>query len=180
MLWGLGVEQVKLDKLLMGGLDYYTGIVFEFILLENSEFGSVGSGGRYDELVEKTTGIKTPAVGGSIGLDRLFAALEEMGDITPRTAAEVIVFNMDKNLIPEYLNITTNLRNNGIDTEIYYETAKLDKQFKYAEAKNIQVAIIFGMNESKKRKVNLKNLKEKEQVTVDMDDLITQVKSMLW
>ena len=180
MLSGLGVEQMKFDKFLMRGLDYYTGIVFEFILLEKPEFGSVGSGGRYDELVEKTTGIKTPAVGGSIGLDRLFAALEEMGDITPRTAAEVIVFNMDKNLIPEYLNITTNLRNNGIDTEIYYETAKLDKQFKYAEAKNIQVAIIFGMDESKKRKVNLKNLKEKEQVTVDMDDLITQVKSMLW
>ncbi|HEX9503283.1 MAG TPA: histidine--tRNA ligase [Patescibacteria group bacterium] len=180
MLSGLGVEQMKFDKFLMRGLDYYTGIVFEFILLEKPEFGSVGSGGRYDELVEKITGIKTPAVGGSIGLDRLFAALEEMGDITPRTAAEVIVFNMDKNLIPEYLNITTNLRNNGIDTEIYYETAKLDKQFKYAEAKNIQVAIIFGMDESKKRKVNLKNLKEKEQVTVDMDDLITQVKSMLW
>src|SRR5258708_11356047 len=161
MLSGLGVEQMKFDKFLMRGLDYYTGIVFEFILLEKPEFGSVGSGGRYDELVEKITGIKTPAVGGSIGLDRLFAALGENGGYNPRHAAQLTRFNNVKNLIPEYLNITTNLRNNGIDTEIYYETAKLDKQFKYAEAKNIQVAIIFGMDESKKRKVNLKNLKKK-------------------
>src|SRR5258708_32120961 len=116
MLWGLGVEQVKLDKLLRGGLDYYTGIVFEFILLEKPEFGSVGSGGRYDELVEKITGIKTPAVGGSIGLDRLFAALGEKGDITPRTAAEGRGFNMGKNLNPEYLKITNNFKNNGIET----------------------------------------------------------------
>src|SRR5258708_38298872 len=98
MLWGLGVEQMKFDKFLMRGLDYYTGIVFEFILLEKPEFGSVGSGGRYDELVEKITGIKTPAVGGSIGLDRLFSALEEKGDINPRTAAEGIEFHMCKKL----------------------------------------------------------------------------------
>src|SRR5258708_35449857 len=86
MLWGLGVEQMKFDKFLMRGLDYYTGIVFEFILLEKPEFGSVGSGGRYDELVEKTTGIKTPAVGGSIGLGRLIAGLGGMGGITSPSA----------------------------------------------------------------------------------------------
>src|SRR5258708_14514267 len=95
MLSGLGVEQMKFDKFLMRGLDYYTGIVFEFILLEKPEFGSVGRCCRYGELVEKTTGINTPAVGGSIGLDRLFSALEEMGDINPRTAGEVKGFNMD-------------------------------------------------------------------------------------
>ena len=180
LLTGLGVEKMKFDKYLMRGLDYYTGIVFEFVLTEKPEFGSVGGGGRYDNLIEKTTGMKTPAVGGSIGLDRLFMALEDMGEITPRTAAEVIVFNLDKNFTADYLNMVTNLRAADIDTEIYYETAKLDKQFKYAEAKNIQVAVIYGSEEAKQRKVNLKNLKEKEQVTVDLDDLITQVKSMLW
>ncbi|OGE82760.1 MAG: histidine--tRNA ligase [Candidatus Doudnabacteria bacterium RIFCSPLOWO2_01_FULL_44_21] len=180
LLSGLGVEQMMFDKYLMRGLDYYTGVVFEFVLLEKPEFGSVGGGGRYDNLIEQTTGMATPAVGGSIGLDRLLAALEELDVISPQTAAEVIVFNLDKNLTPEYLNILTNLRNAGLDAEFYYEPAKLDKQFKYAEAKNTQVAVIMGSNEAKKRKVNLKNLKEKQQITVDLDDLITEVKSMLW
>ena len=88
--------------------------------------------------------------------------------------------NLDKNLTAEYLNIVTNLREAGIDCEFYYDASKLDKQFKYAEAKNIQVAVIYGPNEAKSRKVNLKNLAEKEQVTVDLDDLATEIKSMLW
>ena len=180
LLSGLGVENMRFDKYLMRGLDYYTGIIFEFGLLEKPEFGSVGSGGRYDNLLEKITGTKIPAVGGSIGLDRLFAAIEEMDVVAPKTAAEVIILNLDKNLTAEYLNMATNLRNAGIDTEFYYEPAKLDKQFKYAEARNMQVAIIFGADESKKRQVNIKNLQEKQQVTVDMADLITEVKSMLW
>lgn len=180
LLAGFGVSNIKFDPYLMRGLDYYTGIIFEFFLKNKTDFGSVGSGGRYDNLIEKVSGKPMPAVGGSIGLDRLFAALTDAGLIAPQTAAEVIVFNLDKNLVPEYLNITTNLRAAGINAEFYYDTAKLDKQFKYAESKNIQVAVIFGSDEAKKRKVNLKNLKEKEQVTVDLDDLISSVKSMLW
>ena len=170
-----------LNAQLVRGLDYYTRTVFE-IWSQDDEQGrvSLGGGGRYDNLIEQTTGMATPAVGGSIGLDRLLAALEELDVISPQTAAEVIVFNLDKNLTPEYLNILTNLRNAGLDAEFYYEPAKLDKQFKYAEAKNTQVAVIMGSNEAKKRKVNLKNLKEKQQITVDLDDLITEVKSMLW
>ena len=180
LLAGAGVSQKRFDKYLMRGLDYYTGIVFEFTLLEKPEFGSVGSGGRYDNLIGNITGTATPAVGGSIGLDRLLAALEEMDVVAPQTATEVIVFNLDQKLTAEYLNMATNLRNAGLDTEFFYELAKLDKQFKYAEAKNMQVAVIFGPEEAKARKVNLKNLREKEQRTVDLDDLITEVKSMLW
>jgi histidyl-tRNA synthetase len=180
ILSGLGVEQMQFDKFLMRGLAYYTGVVFEFGLIEKPEFGSVGGGGRYDNLIEKTTGVKTSAVGGSIGLDRLLAALDEMGAISPQTAAEVIVFNLDENLTSEYLNMVTNLRNAGLDTEFYYDAVKMDKQFKYAETKNMQVAVIFGPEEAKARKVNIKNLKEKEQKTVDLADLISEVKSMLW
>ncbi|HTL39743.1 MAG TPA: histidine--tRNA ligase [Methylomirabilota bacterium] len=180
LLAGAGVTQMRFDKYLMRGLDYYTGIVFEFTLLEKPEFGSVGSGGRYDNLIENITGVKTPAVGGSIGLDRLLAALEEMDVVAPQTATEVIVFNLDASLTANYLNMTTNLRDAGIDTEFFYEPAKLDKQFKYAESKNMQVAVIVGPEEAGARKVNLKNLREKEQRTVDLDDLITEVKSMLW
>ncbi len=180
LLAGFGVSNVAFDPYLMRGLDYYTGIIFEFFLKSKTDFGSVGGGGRYDNLIGKLSGKSVPAVGGSIGLDRLFAALSEAGLIAPQTAAEVIVFNLDEKLVPEYLNMTTNLRAAGIDAEFYYETTKLDKQFKYAEAKNIQLAVIYGSEEAKKRKVNLKNLVEKEQVTVDADDLVTQVQSMLW
>src|SRR3989344_1673872 len=180
LLGSFGVDNFVFDPTLARGLDYYTGTIFEFVLKAKPEFGSIAGGGRYDNLIGKITGKDIPAVGGSIGLDRLFAALQDAGMIAPQTAAEVIVFNLDKNLTAEYLNIATNLRNAGIDTEFYFETAKMDKQFKYAESKNMQVAVIFGADEGKSRKVNLKNLKEKEQRTVDLDDLITEVKSMLW
>jgi histidyl-tRNA synthetase len=180
LLGSFGVENFQFDPTLARGLDYYTGTIFEFTLKAKPEFGSIAGGGRYDNLIGKISGKNMPAVGGSIGLDRLFAALTEAGMIAPQTAAEVIVFNLDKNLVSEYLNIATNLRSAGIDTEFYFETAKLDKQFKYAESKNMQVAVIFGPDEAKKRKVSIKNLQEKEQRTVDLEDLITEVKSMLW
>ncbi len=180
LLTGFGVDNIEFNKFLMRGLDYYTSTVFEFKLKDKPEFGSIAGGGRYDKLIEKISGKALPAVGGSIGLDRLFAALQDGGKISPQTAAEVIVFNIDKDLNSQYLNMVTNLRASGLDTELYYEPAKLDKQFKYAEARNIQVAVILGPDEVKKGKVNLKDLRKKEQVTVDLDDLISGIKSMLW
>jgi histidyl-tRNA synthetase len=180
LLEGFGVTNIQFDPYLMRGLGYYTGIIFEFFLKGKTDFGSVGGGGRYDTLIEKFSGKPTPAVGGSIGLDRLFAALQESGKIAPQTAAEVIVFNLEKELTAEYLNVATRLRNEGIDTEVFYEPAKIDKQFKYAETRNIKVAVIFGQKEAKDRVVNLKNLSEKKQITVNLDDLVNEVKSMLW
>lgn len=179
LLSGFGVENIEFEPFLARGLAYYTGTIFEFVLKRKPEFGSIAGGGRYDNLLGKF-GKDMPAVGGSIGLDRLFAALADVGSISPQTAAEVIVFNLDKQLTSEYLNIATNLRASGIDTEFYFEPAKLDRQFKYAEDKNIQIAVIVGPDELKNRKVNLKNLVEKKQITVDMDDLISEIKSMLW
>jgi histidyl-tRNA synthetase len=174
LLSGFGITNLEFEPFLARGLAYYTGTIFEFVLKSKPEFGSIAGGGRYDDLIDM------PAVGGSIGLDRLLAALIDAGTISPQTAAEVIVFNIDQKLVPNYLNIATNLRGVGIDTEIYYETAKLDKQFKYAESKNIQVAVILGEEELKAGKVNLKNLNEKKQVSVDIDNLATEIKSMLW
>jgi histidyl-tRNA synthetase len=180
LLESFGVTNLEFDKYLMRGLDYYTSTVFEFKLIDKPEFGSIAGGGRYDNLFEKVSGKKIPAVGGSIGLDRLFAALQDAGKISPQTAAEVIIFNLDNNLTADYLNMATNLRAAGIDTEFYYDTVKMDKQFKYAEGKNMQVAVIYGAEEAKKRVVNLKNLAEKKQVSVNLDDLVNEVKSMLW
>lgn len=180
MLLGLGVTNVRFDKYLVRGLDYYTGTIFEFGLKDKPEFGSIGGGGRYDNLIGKISGVDAPAVGGSIGLDRLFAALQDKGVIAPQTAAEVIVLNLDENLLPQYLEMATTLRGAGIDTEIFYEPSKFNKQFKYAEAKNMKLAVIYGEDEAKNRQVNIRDLSDKRQVAVDMDELVTKVKSMLW
>jgi histidyl-tRNA synthetase len=180
MLAGFGVQNFSFDPFLMRGLDYYTGIVFEFVLKKKPEFGSIGGGGRYDGLIGKISGTDMPAVGGSIGLDRMFAALLDAGMVAPQATADVLVMNVDKETIAQCLNIATNLREAGVNCEFYFDTAKMDKQFKYAEKKNIKLAIIYGGNEAKKKQVSIKDLTEKKQVTVDLDDLVTQVKSMLW
>lgn len=180
LLLDLEVEDVEFDPYLMRGLDYYTGPIFEISLSGKPEFGSIAGGGRYDQLVGKITGKDMPAVGCSIGLDRLFAALQELELIAPQSAAEVIVLNLDEDLVSDYLKMASILRDAELDTEFYFEPSKLDKQFKYAEAKNMKVAVIFGKDEKVQGKVNLKNLDTKKQVTVDLDDLVTQVKSMLW
>lgn len=180
MLAGLGVDDIKFDPFLARGLDYYTGTIFEFLLKDKPEFGSICGGGRYNNLIGKISGQDVPAVGGSIGLDRMLAAISEMGVISPQTATEVLVMNLDASLVSDYLNILTNLRAAGIDCEMYYESVKLDKQFKYAESKNMKLAIIYGAEEQKNKTVNIKNLEEKKQVTVELDDLATEIKSMLW
>jgi histidyl-tRNA synthetase len=180
LLAGFGVQNFEFDPYLMRGLDYYTGIVFEFVLKKKPEFGSIGGGGRYDGLIGKISGVDMPAVGGSIGLDRMFAALLDAGMVAPQATADVLVMNVDKDTVAQCLNIATNLREAGVNCEFYFETAKMDKQFKYAEKKNIKLAIIYGGNEAKKKQVNIKDLTEKKQVTVDLDELDTQVKSMLW
>ena len=178
-LKNFGVKNYVFEPTLARGLDYYTGTIFEFVLKDNPKFGSIAAGGRYDNLIGKISGKEESAVGGSIGLDRLFAALEESGKLPSVTSSEVIIFNLDEKLIPEYLKIASELRSAGINTEIYYDTAKLDKQFKYAERKNVKVAVIMGLEESKSDRVNLKDLQTKEQITVSISELINKVKSMM-
>ncbi len=178
-LKSLGVENFVFDPTLARGLDYYTGTVFEFVLKDNPEFGSIAGGGAYDNLIGKISGKETTAVGGSIGLDRLFAALQQNGKIQDQTISQVVVFNLSEELAQEYLKIATQLRKAGFNTEFYYETTKIDKQFKYAENKNAKVAVIMGTEEAKNGTVNLKNLETKEQVTVKLDELVEKVKSMI-
>ena len=180
LMASFGVTNFAFDPYLMRGLDYYTGIVFEFVLKSKPEFGSIGGGGRYDGLIGKISGIETPAVGGSIGLDRMFAALLDAGLVAPQAAAEVLVMNVDEDTVAGCLNIATNLREAGINCEFYFETAKMDKQFKYAEKKNIKVAVIYGGNEAQKKQVNVKDLVDKKQETIDLEDLATHIKSILW
>ena len=198
-------EQVALDLSIARGLDYYTGPVFEAILTDAPEFGSVFGGGRYDGLVERFLGRKIPAVGASIGVDRLFAAMQKLGLIDmAASTAQVLVTVMEQPRLTDYQKITRDLRNAGINTELYLgEERSLGKQLQYANRQEIPIAVIVGGDEFAKGEVTIKNLKlgarlqdkkktaagkERDewlkqsrsvQVSVAKEQCIDQVKSML-
>lgn len=154
-------EHVRLDVSIARGLDYYTGPVFEARLDDAPEFGSIFGGGRYDGLVERFLGKKIPAVGASIGVDRLFAAMEKLGlhQLSPSTA-QVIVTVMERDRWKEYHLITQELRSAGINTELYLgEEPTLGKQLQYANRLQIPLAIIVGSDEFARDEVTIKNLK---------------------
>jgi histidyl-tRNA synthetase len=154
-------ERVVLDISIARGLDYYTGPIFEASLHDAPEFGSVFGGGRYDGLVERFLGSKIPAVGASIGVDRLFAAMEKLGlhELAPSTA-KVIVTVMEPTRLADYQKLTRELRQAGINTEMYLgEEKSLGKQLQYANRQQIPLAVIIGSDEFAKGEVTIKNLK---------------------
>jgi histidyl-tRNA synthetase len=177
-----GVEHVEIDLTLARGLDYYTSTVYEAVITEtvdSKRFGSVAGGGRYDKMLSLFTGKDMPAVGMSIGIDRLFAAMLELGLIEEQSVTQVLVLNLDEKLEEEYLQMVTELRKGGINAEVYYEPADFKKQYNYAEKKNIPFAIIYGLDEKKKGEVNIRDLKSKDQKTVGMADLLDEVDKSL-
>jgi histidyl-tRNA synthetase len=173
---GIADKNILFDPLIMRGLDYYTGAVFEMMLLDKPEFGSIGGGGRYDNLVDKFADQSIPAVGTSIGIDRLFDALTDQGLIKPSGIIKALVVNLDEQLMEDYVRLVTSLRDAGINSEMYYQPVKLDKQFKYAESKGIEYAVIMGSEEKAKGIMQLKNLKTREQTEVPLEDLVKKLK----
>jgi len=152
-----------LDPSITRGLDYYTGIVYETFLDNAPEFGSVCSGGRYNDLASLYTKTKLPGVGASIGIDRLLAALEALGKKDENISlCDTVIFNIDENLLGYYTQISSMLREKGISCDIYPETKKLNKQFGYAEKKQIGIGIICGSEEYESRTVTVKNLATRE------------------
>jgi histidyl-tRNA synthetase len=141
-------------------LTYYTGPVFEAVLQDAPEFGSVVGGGRYDELVMRFLGQPIPATGASIGVDRLLAALTKLGRIQSRpSTAQVLVLSIDDSMMDDYLSITYQLRRAGIPTELYLGSEKdIRKQLKYADLTRIPVAVIFGPDEKARGTVTIKDL----------------------
>ena len=147
----LGVPENNLvfDPSIARGLDYYTSTVFEIIVPNYPEFGSICSGGRYDNLISKFSDEPLSAVGGSIGIDRLFEVLKEMDLVSATDLSKVIILNLGVDFQNDCLELVNTLRSSGVNVEIYYEPDKLDKQFKYAESKHIKYAIFIGKDEMK-------------------------------
>ncbi|MHB8871321.1 MAG: histidine--tRNA ligase [Candidatus Doudnabacteria bacterium] len=181
-LKAFGIKNVEIDLSLARGLDYYTSTIFETIITEtidSRKYGSVAGGGRYDGLIKLFTGKDVPAVGISIGIDRLFAAMEDLGLVKKQGIVSVLVLNMEESLQKEYLKIVTDLRKAGINSELYYVSAEMKKQFAFAEAKNIPYGILLGLEEVNKGTVTLRDLKTRKQKVVKQKDLLKELKKVL-
>ena len=177
---GLGVDKAKyaFDPTLSRGLDYYTGTIFE-LEIEGYAGGSIGGGGRYDNLIGRFTERKTPAVGFSFGFDRLMEACEEANLLPiylPPTKVLVTIFN--EGLLPESLSLVSKLRNQGIAAESALDPSeKLEKQLKYADKKGVPYTIILGPEEVKTNTVTLKNLASGEQKQFKLSEIIKILRS---
>lgn len=169
---GLQSAILTLDVTLARGLNYYTGAIFE-VQAPKVAMGSIGGGGRYDDL----TGIfglkNVSGVGISFGLDRIYLVLEAL-DLFPETitaAPQAIFLNMDDAAATYAMQAITKLRQAGIKTEMYPDQAKMGKQFQYADKRGIPYAIIVGETEIQQQAFAIKNLKEGTQQTVDFHTL---------
>ena len=152
-----------LDPSITRGLDYYTGIVFETFLDRNPGLGSVCSGGRYDNLTSLYTTESMPGVGSSIGLDRLFSAMEDLGLVQSNDLHRgLLILCLDENLLGYYHRTASVIRAAGIRVDVYPEKKKLARQFQFAEKKGIPFALICGEEEIKNETYTLKNLNTRE------------------
>ena len=147
----LGVDDAyyKIDPVIVRGLSYYTGTVYETYLDGYTEIGSVCSGGRYDSLAEHYTKEKLPGVGISIGLTRLFHQLREIGliDCTKKTSADVIIVPKDDVNIPFALSISQHLRAGGFNVDVLLEALNVKKKFAYVGRKDTRFTIVIGPEE---------------------------------
>ena len=156
---GYGSDRVVLDASIARGLAYYTGPVFEAVLLDAPQFGSVVGGGRYDGLVARFGGQPVPAVGASLGVDRLLAAMEHLDRCGEKqTPAQVLVTVMDAGLRRQCLEIAFELRRGGIRTEVHVGSGKLGKQLKRADRLQIPYAILVGSDEISRGVVTVKQM----------------------
>jgi histidyl-tRNA synthetase len=169
---GYGDDRVSLDLSIARGLAYYTGPVFEAILTEAPAFGSVFGGGRYDDLVMRFLGEPIPAVGASMGVDRLLAALTALEKVDTRKAtARVLVINMDPALADDYLQMTWELRRAGVPTELYIGMQKrAGQQLRYADQYDIPLAILYGSNEKEQGTVTIKDMSVGREKAKDVGD----------
>jgi histidyl-tRNA synthetase len=176
---GVDEETIKFEPTLARGLDYYTGMIIE-VEIAGYTVGSVGGGGRYDKLLGLFTNRQIPAVGFAFGFDRLLEAMTEL-ELFPATVsatAEILVTIFGLEQTDFSMDIANKLRQNGIATELWLDAnAKMEKQLKYANNKAIPYVVIAGPEEIKKNMVLLKDMKQREQKEISIDDLVEQFRS---
>ena len=173
--------KVTVDFTLARGLNYYTGIIFEVKAPSSVKIGSIGGGGRYDDLTGLFGVPNIPGVGISFGVDRIYDVMEEL-ELFPKavqTGTQVLFFNLGKDEASHAFKVMQTLRSGGIRCELYHETAKFDKQFKYAEKKNIPVIVIIGSQEMQNNSCVIKALASGKQVTVEETGLRSAIEALV-
>ncbi len=176
--FGVPDDVVSFDLHMARGLDYYTGPIYEAFVAEGG-VGSVAGGGRYDHLIARFGGPDLPATGTSFGLERIMTLLAD-GETAGGDAADVLVAVYDESVLPEALAVAGEVRAAGARCEVYLDpSAKLAKQFGYADAKGIPFVVVVGPDEVAKGVVQLKDLAKREQVEVPRADLAAAVAKIL-
>ena len=166
------IQQITTDFTLARGLNYYTGIIFE-IKANGVQMGSIGGGGRYDDLTGLFGVPNVPGVGISFGVDRIYDVMEEL-KLFPaevHTGTQVLFFNLGEAESKAAFTLMQQLRSKAISCELYHENTKFDKQFKYADKKSIQYAVIIGSKELAEQTCVIKNLKTGEQTTLPVNEV---------
>ena len=184
MAAGVPAGRLRLDLSIARGLDYYTGTVVETFLDALPGIGSVCSGGRYDNLAELFTAQELPGIGASLGLDRLLAAMEELGMVEKiSTPAPVFIPYFEKDRLHDYLRLAASLRAAGIGAEVFPDPKKLGQQLKYADRRGFRVALIAGGDEFRSGVCQVKDLQtgDKQDVPQEPDaaGIVAAVKRIL-
>ena len=163
---GVSEDFFKLDMLIVRGLDYYTGTVFETFLDDFREIGSVSSGGRYDNLSEYYSKEKLPGVGASIGLTRLFWCLRDLGLLSPqkRSTADFLIIPFSENELEKSFKIAKQLRENGKNVEVLLEQMKITKAFKFADKRGVNFTLVIGEQEIAENRFEFKDMKTGEKI----------------
>mgnify|MGYP000383146017 CR=1 FL=1 len=168
---------IQLDPTLARGLNYYTGIIFEMKAPASVNIGSIGGGGRYDNLTGLFGVPNVPGVGISFGVDRIYDVLEEL-NLFPtalQSGTRVLFFNLGTQEAAAAFDQMQLLRQQGIACELFPENVKFDKQFKYAEKKKIQYVVIIGEKELQEKTATIKNLATGNQLTVPFKALRQEI-----
>lgn len=172
---GISSDNLKFDITLARGLDYYTGAIFE-VKANNVAMGSIGGGGRYDNLTE-VFGVKNiPGIGISFGLDRIYLVMEELG-LFPENSENSVKFlfaNYGEKESLEAMKIIAKLREKGVSAELYPESAKLKKQFSYADKKGIVNMVFYAEQEIAEEKITIKNQENGEQKTLSVEEFLAE------
>ncbi len=178
---GVPNEAWKIDFSVARGLGYYTGTVYETILTDMPQIGSVFSGGRYDNLIERFGGSSIPAVGTSIGIDRLFVAMEQLELVKKeKTVTDVLFLNFDEAGEHDIIKNASELRASGINTEFYLgNEGNIKGQLAYAVNMEIPIVIIIGATETEKSSALIKDMGARTQEEVKQKNLVERVREIL-
>ena len=172
-------SKIKFDPSLARGQTYYTGPIFE-ARIDQPKLGSLGGGGRYDELIGLLSGSKMPAVGASLGLDRIVAVMVELGMIEKsQTLVQVQVCHFGQKAATQAIKVAQILREAGFKTDLSTSGQQLGKQLSYASKHGAPVAVIIADDEVTTNTVSIKSLTTKQQVNVSLDSMVETVKSFL-